>query len=58
MFDMSWTIFSRDDVEQFIAIARSHALVPCGPLLFNAGAKPVSCAGKNYTFAWLALQRQ
>ena len=58
MFDMSWTIFSRGDVQQFVEVAQGHGLVPCGPLQFGGSARPVSCAGKDYTFAWLALQRR
>jgi SAM-dependent methyltransferase len=58
LFDMSWTIFSRQEVERFIAVARAHGLVSCGPLEFGAVEKPVSCLGRDYTFAWLVLQKQ
>lgn len=57
MFGMSWTIFSRQEVEQFLAVAKEYGLVPCGPLAFDAADKPVSCAGRDYTFAWLALSK-
>jgi SAM-dependent methyltransferase len=57
MFGMSWTIFSRQEVEQFLAVAEEYGLVPCGPLAFDAADKPVSCAGRDYTFAWLALSK-
>lgn len=57
MFDMSWTIFSRRDVEAFVATAERHGLSPFGAMQFDATSRPVSCAGKHYTFAWLVLQR-
>ena len=57
MFDMSWTIFSRGDVEAFVATARRHGLSPFGAMHFDATSRPVTCAGKGYTFAWLVLQR-
>ena len=58
LFDMSWTIFSRQEVEQFIAVAKRHGFAPCGPLVFDAADKPVSCFGRDYTFAWLVLQKR
>lgn len=57
LFDMSWTIFSRQEVQQFLAVAKEYGLVPCGPLAFDAADKPVSCAGRDYTFAWLAIKK-
>lgn len=57
MFDMSWTIFSRTDVEAFVATAARQGLSPFGALRFDATSRPVACAGKGYTFAWLVLQR-
>ena len=58
LFDMSWTIFSRQEVERFIEVARPYGLAPCGPLEFGAAEKPVSCLGRDYTFAWLTLQKR
>lgn len=57
IFGMSWTIFSKPEVERFIALAESNGLAPQGPLNFSAGGKPVSCFGRDYTFAWLVLQK-
>lgn len=57
MFDMSWTIFSADEVERLFALARQHGLVPCGGMEFEARERPISCAGRDYTFAWMAMQR-
>lgn len=58
MFGMSWTIFSREDVEEFLAVARGYGLEPVGPLTFKAKDKPISCLGRDYTFAWLVLKKQ
>ena len=58
LFDMSWTIFSREEVERFITVARAQGLAPDGPLTFDAADKPVSCLGRDYTFAWMVLQKQ
>ncbi len=58
LFDMSWTILSRQEVEQLIAAATRQGLAPCGPLAFDAAERPVSCLGRDYTFAWMVLQKQ
>ncbi|MBI4204625.1 MAG: class I SAM-dependent methyltransferase [Betaproteobacteria bacterium] len=58
IFGMSWTIFSKPEVEQFIALAKSKGLVLYGPMDFSAGGKPISCFGRDYTFAWLVLKKQ
>jgi SAM-dependent methyltransferase len=58
LFGMSWTIFSRQEVERFVALARPHGLMPCGPLEFGGMEKPVSCLGRDYTFAWIAFRKQ
>lgn len=57
MFDMSWTIFSRQDVQEFLRVCACHGLTACGPLQFEVPSPPISYAGKQYTFAWLVLQR-
>jgi len=57
IFGMSWTIFSKPEVEQFIALAKSKGLVPYGTMNFSAGGKPISCFGRDYTFAWLAIKK-
>lgn len=56
MFDMSWTIFSRQDVQEFLRLCEHHDLAPCGPLQFEVPSPSISYAGKQYTFAWLVLQ--
>ena len=56
-FDMSWLIFSRDDVAALIEEARRHGLVPAGELCFDGADKAIHHGGYDYTFAWLALQK-
>jgi len=57
IFDMSWTIFSKEDVESFIAEAASFHLIPVGDLDFTCIDSPIECMDRKYTFGWLALQR-
>ena len=57
MFDMSWTIFSQPEIEQLLAQAAAYGLSACGPLQAQATSALISCAGKSYTFAWLALRK-
>lgn len=58
IFGMSWTIFSRPEIENFIASAQAQGLKPFGPTNFAAGDKPISCFDRGYTFAWMVLQKQ
>jgi len=58
IFGMSWTIFSRREIENFIATAESNDLKPHGSMNFAAGDKPISCFNRDYTFAWMVLQKQ
>ena len=57
-FGMDWTIFSGQDVHKFLDEAKSYNLTPCGEIDLTATDKPVKCAEKEYTFAWLALQKR
>lgn len=56
-FDMDWKIFSQQEVLAFIDEARSYSLMPCGTINLAAKETPIDCAGRKYTFAWLALQK-
>ena len=57
MFDLEWTIFSREQIESAIALAREFGLRPVGDLRFEAGEPTIDCAGRRFTFAWLALEK-
>ena len=56
-FGLDWRIFSRQEVEAFIEQARGFGFAPAGALALDASERPVSCAGRDYTFAWMALRR-
>jgi len=56
-FGMDWTIFAEQDVRRFLDEARSYKLTPRGPVDLAGSERPIKCASKEYTFAWLALQK-
>ena len=57
LFGVSWTIFSRDEILAMIDAARGFDLHPTGPIELDAGDRAIDWNGRNYTFAWLALQK-
>lgn len=57
-FGMRWTIFSSDEIRGLVGAAGSYGLEPIGPLEFGAVAAPIRCAGRRYTFGWLALKKR
>jgi SAM-dependent methyltransferase len=56
-FGMSWTIFSRADVDRMIGTARANGLEPVDVCDFDGDEKPIQCAGKDYTFGWIAFRK-
>ncbi len=56
-FGMDWRIFSREEVRQLVDFARGFGLIPPGSLSFEARERPVRCAAREYTFAWLVLRK-
>lgn len=56
-FGMDWTIFSEQDVRRFLDEARSYDLTPSGNVDLASSERPIKCAQKEYTFAWLVLQK-
>ena len=58
LFGLSWSIFSRGEVEAFTARAASYGLRPVAACDFDSGERPISCMGRDYTFAWMALVRE
>lgn len=56
-FDMDWLIFSKEDVATFVEQAASYGLRPVGEMRYDAKDKAINCGGKQYTFAWMALQK-
>ncbi len=57
-FGMDWIIFSADEVKEFVAEAANYGLFPIGEMKYVGKDKPIHCGGKEYTFAWLVLQKQ
>lgn len=57
-FDMSWLIFSRQDVEAMLAVAKRYGLSPFGELKYQADERAIHCSGFDYTFGWLALRKE
>jgi SAM-dependent methyltransferase len=56
-FGLDWTIFSKTELLDLIAEAGRHDLVPVGDLHFEKPEVTVRCLGREYTFAWFALQK-
>jgi SAM-dependent methyltransferase len=59
-FGMDWKIFSEQEVREFLHQALAYNLFPTGEIhldALEAKERPISCADKSYTFAWLVLQK-
>ena len=57
IFGMDWTIFSAEEVNRFLQEANDYELFPRGEVELTSGDKAIHFARKDYTFAWLALQK-
>jgi len=57
-FDMDWTIFSKEEVSDFINLAAVYSLSPVGELIFDGNERPIECGGHSYTFGWLVLRKR
>lgn len=57
IFGMDWKIFSMGEVLTFIEEARMQGLSYCGDIDLEAAERVINWEGKEYTFAWLALQK-
>jgi SAM-dependent methyltransferase len=58
IFGMNWTIFSREEVLEFVSKAKGYCLEPVGDILLDAGDRVIHWGGKEYTFGWIALQKK
>ena len=56
-YGVDWTVFSKDELLNFIDEAGKHGLVPVGELNFEASERTVSWLNRDYTFAWFAFQK-
>lgn len=57
-FGMNWLIFSEQDVEAMLAIARKYGLEPDGALQPETADRAIEHGGYRYTFGWLVLKKQ
>lgn len=57
-FGLDWKIFSKDEVKSFVSEAAGYGLFPFGDMAYEVKDRPISCGGKQYTFAWLVLTRR
>jgi SAM-dependent methyltransferase len=56
-FGLDWKIFSEQEVLDFVREAQQFNMTPDGSLDLSACEKPIACADRNYTFAWLVLKK-
>lgn len=56
-FDMTWLIFSEQDVRSLLGEAGQHGLRPAGELHPEAAERAIHCLGFDYTFGWLVLRK-
>jgi len=57
VYELDWTIFSRNEMLSFVAEAGKHGLVPVGSLNFKEGEATIRWKERDYTFAWFAFQK-
>ncbi len=58
LFGLDWCIFSRPELEGWIASAADHDLSPIAELELEAREPAIRWAGRDYTFAWIALRKK
>lgn len=57
IFGMDWRIFSEQEVRSFVQEAEEYGLVLPGQIDLESAERAISCAGRDYTFAWLVLRK-
>jgi len=57
IFGMDWRIFSEHEVRSFVQEAQEYGLMLPGNLDLDSAERAISCAGRDYTFAWLVLRK-
>ena len=57
MFGLSWTIFSRSEIESFLKVAARHGLQPAGEVRLDADKPVIHFEQRDYTFGWMALRK-
>jgi SAM-dependent methyltransferase len=56
-FDMSWLIFSQQDVADMLDVAKRHGLRPVGTMNPASSERAIHCMGYDYTFGWVVLRK-
>lgn len=57
LFGMSWTIFSADQVKEFLQVAEKHGLTLIGQSDFDVSNPPINYMNRDYTFGWMVLRK-
>ena len=57
IFGMDWRIFSAQEVRTFLQEATEYGLASRGEIDLTGSERAISCGNRDYTFAWLALQK-
>ncbi|MHB0946175.1 MAG: class I SAM-dependent methyltransferase [Sedimentisphaerales bacterium] len=57
-FGMDWKIFSKNEIADFINEAATYNLFPVGAINYTSEDKAIDYWKKQYTFAWLALEKK
>jgi SAM-dependent methyltransferase len=56
-YGLDWTIFSKEEILDLIEDANHFGLMPVGPIDFRVSGRPATWFNKQFTVAWLALQK-
>jgi len=56
-FGVDWRIFSQQELRDFIEQAKSFGFNPVGDINFSVSEPTIRWYGKDYTIAWLVLQK-
>jgi ubiquinone/menaquinone biosynthesis C-methylase UbiE len=57
IFELDWRIFSQEEVLGLLKEASYFGLRPCGNVNLDACEAPITYCSRDYTFAWLVLQK-
>lgn len=57
LFGMSWTIFSVDQVKDFLKVAEKYGLALSGTTDFTTNIAPIHYLNRDYTFGWMVLRK-
>jgi SAM-dependent methyltransferase len=61
LFDLPWTIFSAEEIDELVRLAADHGLWPTtdpGAAIRAVDERPIDFAGRSYTFLYGAFERR